>query len=199
MDTTLKELPARCGAAVPVRKGQALKVVNTHGGQVVDFWVFLPDGSEHLSMPHSVVTLGRIKPIQGDTLYSQLRRPVVLLEEDRSPGTHCMLFAACDPARYVLLGVQGHHANCADNMRQALAPLDLDPGYVPTPLNLFMNTLFHDHVTMEVAEPKARAGDSVTFRALHDCIVVMSACPQDLLPVKAHGCTPQPVSYAILD
>jgi uncharacterized protein YcgI (DUF1989 family) len=198
MDIHLKELPARRGAAVPLRKGQALKVVNTHGGQVVDFWAFLPDGSEHLSMPHSVVTLGRIKPLPGDTLFSQLRRPMVVLEEDRSPGTHCMLFAACDPARYALLGVQGHHDNCADNMRHALRPLGIDPGYVPTPLNLFMNTLFHDHVTMEVAEPKAKAGDSVTLRALRDCIIVMSACPQDLVPVNAHGCTPQAVAYAVV-
>jgi uncharacterized protein YcgI (DUF1989 family) len=195
----MKELPARSGVKVHLKAGQALKVVNTHGGQVVDLWSFLADGSEHMSMPHSVVTLGRIKPLPGDVLRTQLREPILVLEEDRSPGTHCMLFAACDAARYALLGVEGHHHNCAENLDHALQGTELHPGYVPTPLNLFMNTRFHDHVAMEVAEPGAKIGDSVTFRALRDCVAVMSACPQDLVPVNAHGCTPQPVGYAVLD
>jgi hypothetical protein len=194
----LTELPARTGTAIPLRQGEALKVVNTHGGQVVDLWAFLPDGSEYLSMPHSVVTLGRIKPQPRDLLFTQLREPLLQLEEDHSPRTHCMLFAACDRARYRLLGVKGHHANCADNLRTALAGTAVQLREVPTPLNLFMNTLFHEHAVMEVAEPQAKKGDFVTFRALRDCIAVLSACPQDLLPVNAHGCTPQPVGYCVL-
>lgn len=196
-------IPARRGAAVQLRAGQSIRVVNTHGGQVVDLWAFLSaDGAagapEHLSMPHSVVTLGRIKPAVGDVLVSERRQPVLRLEEDRSPGTHCMLFAACDPARYALLGVKGHHDNCADNLRKAVAPLGIELPYVPTPLNLFMNTKFDDGRSMTVEAPQAAAGDSVSFRAERACTVVLSACPQDLLPVNAHGCTPQPVAYAVL-
>ena len=195
----LTELPARSGVAIRLDQGQALRVVNTHGGQVVDLWAFLTDGSEHMSMPHSVVTLGRIKPQTGGVLYTQLRRSILSIEEDRSPGTHCMLFAACDPARYALLGVTGHHDNCADNMRQALQGSGIEVVDVPTPLNLFMNTRFHDHKKMEVAEPEAKQGDSITLRALRGCIAVLSACPQDLLPVNAHGCTPKAVAYCVLD
>jgi uncharacterized protein YcgI (DUF1989 family) len=194
----LMELSARSGTSVALKKGQSLKVVNTHGGQVVDLWAFFPDGSQHMSMPHSVVTTSRIKPRVGDILYTQLRKPILTLVEDNSPGTHCMLFAACDSERYALLGVKGHHHNCSDNMRDALKPLGIKVGYVPTPLNLFMNTMFHEHAEMEVAEPGAKIGDSVTFRAEHDCIAVLSACPQDLVPVNAHGCTPQPVGYCVL-
>ena len=194
----LVEIPARQGAAVALRRGRSLRVVNTRGGQVVDLWAFLEGEPEHLSMPHSVVTLGRIKPAPGDVLVSDLRRPVLRLVQDRSPGTHCMLFAACDPARYALLGVTGHHDNCADNLRQAIAPYRIALPYVPTPLNLFMNTKFSEHRVMTVEAPEAGPGDSVTFAAERDCIVVMSACPQDLLPVNAHGCTPQPVAYAVL-
>jgi len=194
----LIEIPARRGAAVSLRAGQSLRVVNTNGGQVVDLWAFLQNSSEHMSMPHSVVTLGRIKPLPGDALVSDLRKPVLHLVEDRSPGTHCMLFAACDPARYVLLGAKGHHDNCADNLRTALAPLGIPLAYVPTPLNLFMNTKFAAHRTMSVEAPQARAGDSVTFRAQRDCTLVMSACPQDMIPVNAHGNTPQPVAYEVI-
>ena len=197
------DIPARHRAAVALRKGQSLRIVNTHGGQVVDLWAFLRPAPasgavEHLSMPHSVVTLGRIKPLVGDVLVSDLRRPLLRLIEDRSPGTHCMLFAACDPARYALLGVKGHHDNCADNLRRAIATQSLALAYVPTPLNLFMNTKFTEHRVMTIEAPEAAAGDSVTFGAERDCVVVMSACPQDLLPVNAHGCTPQAVAYAVL-
>jgi uncharacterized protein YcgI (DUF1989 family) len=194
----LVEIPARQGAAVPLRSGQSVRIVNTRGGQVVDLWAFLEGVPEHMSMPHSVVTLRRIKPAAGDLLVSDLRRPVLRLVEDRSPGTHCMLFAACDPARYALLGVTGHHDNCADNLRKAIAPYRIALAYVPTPLNLFMNTKFSQHRVMTVEAPEAAPGDSVTFCAERECVVVMSACPQDLLPVNAHGCTPQPVAYAVL-
>jgi len=194
----LTELPARCGTALRLEAGQRLRVVNTHGGQVVDMWAFCTGADEHMSMPHSVVTLGRIKPSVGDRLYSNLRRPVLQLVEDTSPGTHCMLFAACDQARYALLGVKEHHDNCADNLRGAVAPLGIALPYIPTPLNLFMNTHFHEHRAMEVVAPEAKPGDAVTFRAERDCIIALSACPQDLVPVNAHGCTPQPVGYAVL-
>jgi uncharacterized protein YcgI (DUF1989 family) len=192
------EIRARCGAAVTLKAGQTITVVNTHGGQVVDFWAFRADGSgEHLSMPHSVVTIGRVKPAVGDVLVSDLRRPMVRLTRDASPGVHCMLFAACDPARYRLLGCTGHHDNCADNLRAAVASTSVALAYVPTPLNLFMNTKLDDDRVMRVEAPEAKAGDSVTFEALVDCVVAMSACPQDLVPVNGVDCTPKGVEYFV--
>ena len=190
-------VPARRGTAVAVLAHRSIQIINTHGGQVVDMWAFDPRGPEHMSMPHSVVTLGRIKPTLGDVLVTDRREPILELVHDSSQGTHCMLFAACDPARYALLGVTGHHDNCADNLRRALEPFGLPLPYVPTPLNLFMNTKFYDHALMEIEVPTTAPGQSVTFRALRDCVVALSACPQDLLPVNAHGCTPQAVAYVI--
>ena len=192
------DIPARRGAAVVLRRNESITVINTHGGQVVDMWAFrADDASEHLSMPHSVVTLGRIKPAVGDVLVSNLRRPLLTLTADASPGVHCMLFAACDEARYRLLGCTEYHDNCADNLRRAIEGRGIPLPYVPTPLNLFMNTKFYDNARMEIEAPEAKAGDGVTFRAEHDCTVVFSACPQDLVPVNAHGCTPTSVAYRV--
>ena len=36
--SVLVKIPARRGAATHLRKGQKVKIVNTHGSQVVDFW-----------------------------------------------------------------------------------------------------------------------------------------------------------------
>lgn len=192
-------IPARQGGATRMKAGEAIRIVNSEGGQVSDFWAFREgDPGEHMSMPHSVVTLGRIKPAPGDVLVSNLRRPLMELLSDTSPGVHCMLFAACDVARYELLGFKGRHDNCADNLRRAAEPFGIPLPYIPTPLNLFMNTKFHDHRVMTVEPPPAQPGDAVTFRALADCVVVLSSCPQDLVPVNGHGCTPKPVGYEIL-
>lgn len=198
MPNDLIELKARCGGAVALAAGHSISIVNTHGGQVVDLWAFRADDpAEHMSMPHSVVTLSRIKPAPGDMLVSNLRRPVLRLVEDTSPGVHCMLFAACDAARYQLLGCVEYHDNCADNLRRAVAEHKIPLPYVPTPLNLFMNTQFDQHSLMRIEPPQAQPGDRVTFRAEHDCIVALSACPQDLVPVNGHGCTPKPVGYTV--
>ena len=196
------EIPARGGAATLVAAGRSITVVNTHGGQVVDMWAFRADDpAEHLSMPHAVVYLSRIKPAPGDVLVTNLRRPLLRLTEDTSPGVHCMLFAACDPARYRLLGCTEPHDNCADNLRRAVAVPRFSPAvplpYIPTPLNLFMNTKFDDHKLMRIEPPAAKPGDSVTFRAEHDCIVALSACPQDLVPVNGNNCTPKAVAYCV--
>lgn len=197
-EKALIEIQAGCGTAVAVYAGQSIQVVNTNGGQVVDLWAFRRDDPcEHLSMPHSIVTLSRIKPAVGDVLVSNLRRPILCIVQDTSPGVHCMLFAACDPERYRLLGCTEYHGNCADNLREAIAAHRIPLPYIPTPLNLFMNTKFDEHGVMRVEPPEARPGDSVTFRAEHDVIVALSACPQDIVPVNANGCTPTSVAYAV--
>ena len=196
----LIEIKARCGGATSLSAGQSISIVNTHGGQVVDMWAFRADDPfEHMSMPHSMVALDRIKPAIGSVLVSNLRRPMLRLVADTSPGVHCMLFAACDPARYRSLGCQEPHANCADNLRSAVAAHKVPLPYIPTPLNLFMNTKFDEYGVMRIDPPEAKPGTSVTFRAEHDCIIALSACPQDLVPVNGHGCTPKPVAYVVHD
>ena len=194
----LVEIPARSGAAITIAADQSITIINTHGGQVVDLWAFRADDpAEHMSMPHSVVYLDRIKPAAGNVLVTNLRRPILRLVDDNSPGVHCMLFAACDTARYHLLGCREHHDNCADNLRRAVGSLNVPLPYIPTPLNCFMNTKFDAHSIMRIEPPEAQAGDSVTFRAEHDCIIALSACPQDMVPVNGHGCTPKAVAYQV--
>ena len=194
----LTEIAASHGDATRVAAGQSITIVNTHGGQVVDMWAIREDDpAEHMSMPHSMVYLDRIKPAVGSVLVSNLRRPILRLTADHSPGVHCMLFAACDVARYELLGCKSYHRNCADNFKAAAKKFGIELPYVPTPLNLFMNTQFDDHARMRIEPPEARDGDRVTFTAEHDCIVVLTSCAQDLVPVNGHNCTPKPVGYHV--
>jgi hypothetical protein len=190
-------LPAREGVAVPLGAGERLRIINVHGGQVVDTWALAQDdASECLSMEHTRTSLGKLMPAAGDDLYSSRRRPLLTLVEDTSPGTHDTLIAACDPERYRLLGVEGYHASCGENFRRALTDRGIEPPQLPAPLNLFMNIGWDEAGGLEFLPSPARPGDYVTLKAVTDVTVVLSACPMDLNPINAGG--PQDVTLELL-
>ncbi|KAI9004325.1 hypothetical protein DFJ74DRAFT_646956 [Hyaloraphidium curvatum] len=196
----LEVLPARRGRAVRLRAGQALRVVNTHGSQVVDTFAFnADDTSEFMSMEHLRASLAAIFPGKGDALVTNRRRPILRLEEDTSPGRHDTLIAACDVHRYALLGCKDYHDNCTDNLRAAMDSLGLSCPEVPAPLNLFMNIPVGPDGRIEWGTPLSRPGDYVVLRAAMDCVVALSACPQDMIPVNGANCTPTEAHYEILD
>src|SRR5438045_2979217 len=113
-------LPARCGVALPLRRGDRLRVVNTHGSQVVDLWAVVDDDVlESMTMPHSRNPWFRLAPRPGDTFATNLRRPILRLLEDSSPGVHDTLIPSCDGERYRQLGAPGHDS-CTDNFHGAL-------------------------------------------------------------------------------
>jgi uncharacterized protein YcgI (DUF1989 family) len=118
------------------------------------------------------------------------------------------------------LGVDGYHESCTDNFWDALeeltASLSLSTEQnealdglqtkmgcrVPDPFNLFMNI----PVTQEgegakrgisFEEPKTKPGDYVVLEALRDVVVVMSACPQDVLTIN--GKNPVDAHYQVVD
>ena len=121
-------------------KGQSIKIINTHGAQVVDTWAFnAEDLAEFMSMEHLRAYLTRIFPRAGDPLVTNRRRPILQFVEDTSPGIHDTLIAACDDYRYGLLGCTEYHDNCTDNLFAAMRQLGLRAPECPSPLNLWMN------------------------------------------------------------
>ena len=85
----LMQIPARKGRAVALKAGQSIRIVNTHGHQVVDTWAFnANDLGEFLSMEHMRAAIDRIRPKPGDALVTNKRRPILTLVEDTSPGVH---------------------------------------------------------------------------------------------------------------
>lgn len=213
-------IPARTGVAVPLREGQQIKVINTHGTQVVDTWAILPPSSadppnptfesrtarqspqfEFMSMCHSRASMLHLTPLPGDELVTNTRQPILQLVEDTTypQCVHDTLIAACDIHRYHGLGVpkDEYHDNCADNFRGGLAKDCGITGFLPSPpdpLNLWMSIpvklrQVHDKMMSAGGDvsfdpPVSREGDYVVLRALQDCVVVMSACPQDILKIN---------------
>lgn len=214
-------IPARNGVAVPLEKDQTIKVINTHGSQVVDTFAILPPRAsaspsnptyqsrvaeqtpmyEYMSMCHTRASTLHLTPLPGDVLLTNTRKPILQLVEDTTypRSVHDTLIAACDIHRYHELGVskEQYHDNCSDNFRGGLSQ---DVGISsffpspPDPLNLWMNIpvkLRSDGLSMVSAggelsfdPPLSKKEDYVVFKAIQDCIIVMSACPQDILKIN---------------
>lgn len=184
-------VPARQGRAIRLSKGQSIRIINTHGTQVCDTWAFnATNRAEFLSWPHARAWINRAVPVPGDPLVTNRRRPILILVEDTSPGVHDTLIAACDLFRYVTLGVKDYHDNCSDNLRMAMMAIGLTVPEVPQPFNVWMNIPLASDWTIDWQAPVARPGDHVVLRAEMDCVVVMSACPQDLIPINGENMTP---------
>jgi uncharacterized protein len=182
---TLIEVPGREARAAKVPSGGSFKVIDIEGGQVVDMFAFSADDvREYQSAEHSRVHVKRLFPKVGEQFVTNKRRPILTFEEDTTDGVHDMLCAACDPPRYAMLGVEGWHASCQENLRNVMAELGYASVEVPQPINLFMDIPVYADETIDWRATRDKPGDYVRFRAEMDCIVVCSACPQDLTDIN---------------
>jgi hypothetical protein len=68
---------------------------------------------------------------------------------------------------------------------------------VPQPFNLWMNIPVDDSWGIDWKPPVSQAGDHVLLRAEMDCIVALSACPQDIIPINGENKTPVGVAFAV--
>lgn len=205
----LQLIPASHGKATRLTKGQYVRIINTHGGQVVDTWAFpmpiSPSGSglEYMSMSHTRAFINKVIPAVSDSLVTNHRRPILTLVEDVSTGTvHDTVIAACDIYRYQGLGVTDYHRNCSDNLHEALAEIGETElaarKFTPDPFNTFMNIPIREKDHSLGWEPAlAQKGEWLTLRAEMDCVLAMSACPQDIVPINGKGVMPREAHFVV--
>lgn len=178
-------VPAGHGRAFTLPPGASATITLTEGPQVVDAWAFCTaDLNEYLSCEHTRSCLEKLRPGVGDAFYSNHRRPLLTLVADSSPGIHDLLLSACDAERYALLGHEGPHRNCADNLREALGEMGHEINHVPSPVNIFENVGIDETGRLEILPPLAAQGDYITLRAERDLILVLSTCPMDIAPTN---------------
>jgi uncharacterized protein len=191
-------VPAREGRAVKVGTGGAFRVVDVKGRQVADLFAFnTHDVSEHHSAMHTRAAVDRLLPRVGEAFMTNRRRPILTLERDDTPAVHDMLIAPCDPERYQGLGVDGWHASCQENLERAMRGFGHDGICIPQSINLFMNIPVAQDGSLGWEPAPTEPGDSITLRAEMDCIVVVSACPQDIVPIN--DCNPTPIAIELLE
>jgi uncharacterized protein YcgI (DUF1989 family) len=196
-------IPAGHGKAARLNAGQKIKLINTHGTQVVDCFAFNAyDLTEYMSMESSRVYNTCINPNVGHVFVTNQRRPILTLIEDTSPGIHDTLCAACDRHRYKLLGIESYHRNCQDNTIEGMMELGVTPPFpVAGSWNVFMNIpIGDDRNSFDFQPTDCKPGDYVVMEAQMDCFVAFSSCPQDVLPINGEGgAAPVDAHFQVLD
>lgn len=165
--------------AFPVKEGQLLQITDVQGKQIADMVAFNRDDiREFLSTSHTRAINNSLVLVQGMTLYSNRRNPMLVLIED-TVGRHDILFPSCDPRRYLDdYGIESH-PNCRDNFYAVLKEYGVEYDYIPDPVNWFMNVGLKARGEFEIREPLSERNDYVLLKAMMDLIVAVSACPQD--------------------
>ena len=103
-----------------------------------------------------------------------------------------------DHHRYQELGCKDYHDNCVDNLRMALIAIGERAPAIPSPLNLWMNIPVNKDGDVTFSSPLSKKNDFIILEAIIDCIVVMSVCPMDIVPINGEDRIINEIQYQIL-
>ena len=70
--------------------------------------------------------------------------------------------------------------------------------FTPAPWNLFMLAPVVDGRRIDYVRPTSKPGDCVELKALTDCLMAFSACPDDVYPTNGGDGTPQDAHVELL-
>jgi uncharacterized protein YcgI (DUF1989 family) len=181
--TTEVLVPAATGYAFELARGRSFRIVDMAGEQVSDLVVFRrAEPAERFSPGNTRKLNGRLKLGRGGVLYSTRCRPLLTITED-TVGEHDLLFSSCSAYDYrVRFGLTTPHASCLSLLTGALVPWGIGEAMIPDPFNVFQHTVITPDGRLETHVPRSKAGDHVELRAEDDCLVAVTACPQDQNP-----------------
>ena len=167
------------GFASKMISGSVLRITDLRGQQVGDLVVFsAANPTERFSQANTRKLEGGIRLGRGSRLWSTRCKPMAEIICD-TVQCHDILSSACSPYDYpIRFGVEDH-PSCLANLTEALAPFKIPEWQIPDPLNVFMRQELSEEGELQVIEPVSGPGDHMDLRLLMDCIVGISACPQD--------------------
>jgi uncharacterized protein YcgI (DUF1989 family) len=173
---------ARTGWAGLVPQGTLLRVTDVAGRQVGDLVLFRAgDVTERFSQANTRKLENTLYLREGSRLWSTKCTVLARIERD-TVNRHDILSSACSPYDYpIRFGITGH-PSCLANLREALAPFGIAEHLIPDPLNVFMRQELSPGGSLTVEAPLSGPGDHIDLRMETDCIVAISACPQDQNP-----------------
>jgi uncharacterized protein YcgI (DUF1989 family) len=185
-----KTIEARTAVALPMGKGQILRVVDLEGQQAADIVAYNRHSTvEGLSTEVTVQILRTSNPQAGQTIYSIEWNPMLTIIAD-SVGTNYLPGEICsDEANFFRYGVRGS-VNCRDNLAVAVAPWGVSKAQVHGAFAAFLNMGYLPDGRTVIQEPISKPGDYLDLRAEMDVVIAISACPQILNACNAYNPTP---------
>ena len=170
-----------------VFEGEYIQIIDIAGRQCSDFLAFhrksLDKGTVlGIDSTTTRTMLGVAYPKPGllSKFFDRNQNALVEVVQD-TVGRHDTFGLACTRRFYEDMGYFGH-ANCSDNLSNALQPYGIDGRRGWPAINYFFNTNVDAHNTIWSDEPWSRPGDYVLMRALSDLVCGASSCPDDIDP-----------------
>jgi uncharacterized protein YcgI (DUF1989 family) len=164
------------GKAVPVMKGEVLRITQLEGEQCVDFNCFnLHDYKEYLHVGN--MRREGFRTQEGRFLWSNPPRFHPLMKIVHMPVTCVtdLLGARCSAVIFEAAYGIDDHPNCQDTLAESIGEYSLTPHDVHDSLNFWMNTEW-DHIGSYTVRNTGQAGDSVDLLALMDVLAVPAIC-----------------------
>jgi len=164
------------GKAVPVYKGEILRIKQVEGGQCVDFNCFnLDDHKEYMSVGH--MRREGFRTAQDRFIWSNPPRYRPMMKITHMPPTCVsdLLGARCSAVPFeVHYGIKDQ-PNCQDTLAEAAGEYGLTPDDIHDSLNFWMNTEW-DHVGSYTVWNTGRPDDYVDLLALMNVLAVPVTC-----------------------
>jgi uncharacterized protein YcgI (DUF1989 family) len=170
------------GKALPLARGQVLRIEQTVGRQCADFNCFnLHDYKEYMHTGRTRHMHG-LHPTKGDFLWSAppRERPMMAILAD-TVGTNDALYPRCSAFLFEYHYGLAVHTNCHDIQAEAQREFGLTPDDVHDSLNFFMHTGVDANGRPFIADNRAGQGDYVELLALIDVLAVPNVCGADVM------------------
>ncbi len=193
------EIPARAPWSAVVKKGQSLRIVDTHGQQAVDTLFYnAHDLQERYSGQDTLRAQGSAYIGIGTQLISSEGRVMARVTAD-SCGLHDTCAGACSCESNTVRfghGTKYQHA-CRENFIIEAAKHGLTKRDIVPNLNFFMNVPFDTTGNFTVVDGVSKPGDYIEMIAEMDVLCLISNCPQVNNP--CNGFFPTPIQVMIFD
>jgi len=165
------------GKAVPVYKGEVLRIKQVEGGQCVDFNCYnLHDYKEYMSVGPSA----GFRKVKGDvvmTRHPKSRPMLAILEMPESCVTD-VIAPGCSAPLFKRRTGMADHTNCQDTFSECIAEYGLEAEDIHSSFNLWMNSAWTQDGKY-YSSPNRNTGqkdDYVDFLALMDVLAVPVTC-----------------------
>jgi urea carboxylase-associated protein 1 len=191
------EIPARAPWSAIIRKGQTLRIIDSHGQQAVDTLFYCAsDPGERYSGQDTLRAQGTAYVGVGTRIMSSEGRTMLRVVAD-SCGLHDTSAGACSCESNTVRfghGTKYLHA-CRENFLIEAAKHGLSKRDIVPNLNFFMNVPIDPSGNFTVVDGVSKPGDTIEMVAEMDVLCLISNCPQINNP--CNGFFPTPVRVVI--
>jgi urea carboxylase-associated protein 1 len=192
-------IPARVPWSAIIRKGQRLRIVDSHGQQAVDTLFYAADDhGERYSGQDTLRAQGSAYVSTGTRIMSTEGRVMLRMVAD-SCGLHDTSAGACScESNTVRFGHQTKYLHaCRENFVLEAAKHGLSKRDIVPNLNFFMNVPVDTAGNFTVVDGVSKPGDYVEMVAEIDVLCLISNCPQVNNP--CNGFFPTPIQVVIYE